>query len=146
VAALESSKKTSKQKKKKIWHRCQIWLDCKQHPANAVFVLMWLESDQELLTRAIEYFLLFPMVIYTPGYDQQFRSYRFWKLNWTAEFLLWTGWSILVNSNFRLQFWTGWSILVNSNFRLQFGMATQEMRNTKSGDIFIILPTSLSMT
>jgi hypothetical protein len=47
-------------------------------------VLRWLEFDQELNTRVIEYFLIFSIVICTP--DPQFRSYDFLKFTRLLKF------------------------------------------------------------
>jgi hypothetical protein len=49
-------------------------------------------------------FLSFLTIIWMPWYDQRFKSYGFWKLNWAAEFLLWTKLCILRYLNVWLQF------------------------------------------
>jgi hypothetical protein len=46
----------------------------------------WLESDQDLNTIVIEYFLIFPTVTCTPRYDKRFRSYDFLKLTGLLKF------------------------------------------------------------
>jgi hypothetical protein len=38
---------------------------------------MWLESEHDIITRVIEYFLIFPMVNCMPRYNKRFRSYNF---------------------------------------------------------------------
>jgi hypothetical protein len=49
-------------------------------------ILLCLESDLELNTKIIEYILIFPMTIYTPSYNQRFKSYKFWKLTELLKF------------------------------------------------------------
>jgi hypothetical protein len=44
------------------------------------------ESDLELNRKDIDNFLIFPMVISTPRYDKQFRSYDFLKLTRQLRF------------------------------------------------------------
>jgi hypothetical protein len=83
VGILKSTKKTSKQN---FWHRRQILLDYKTQLENVILVLMWLESYQEIITRVIEYFGIFPMVTCTPWYDQLFGSYNFWKSTRSLKF------------------------------------------------------------
>jgi hypothetical protein len=59
---LSSNLPTGRQMKN-FCHRRKFWLDYEQLSENAILVLTWLESDQELNTRVIEYFLIFPMII-----------------------------------------------------------------------------------
>jgi hypothetical protein len=49
-------------------------------------ILLCPESDLELNTKIIEYILIFPMTIYTPSYNQRFKSYKFWKLTELLKF------------------------------------------------------------
>jgi hypothetical protein len=51
-----------------------------------ILVLTWLESDPELNTKVIEYFLRCPMVIFTPWYAKQFRSMILLKLAGLLKF------------------------------------------------------------
>jgi hypothetical protein len=72
-----------------FWYRCQIWLDCEQQSENSILVLMWLESEENIIKRVIEYFLIFLTVIYIPWYNQQFRSYAILKSTGLLQFLCW---------------------------------------------------------
>jgi hypothetical protein len=83
VAILESTEKTSKRRFLTPISNLT-WLEAAVK--YSILVLMWLEYEQGLITWVIEYFLIFPMVIYTHWYDQWFRSYSIWKLAGLPEF------------------------------------------------------------
>jgi hypothetical protein len=38
------------------------------------------QPQESLKRKLVDNFLRFPMVIYTPSYNQHFKSYKFWKL------------------------------------------------------------------
>jgi hypothetical protein len=52
------------------------------------------ESDSELNRKVAENFLNFAMVIFTPWYDQRFRSYDFWKLVGLLKFCSGHNWPL----------------------------------------------------
>jgi hypothetical protein len=81
-------------KTKKIWCRCRIWLDCVQQLVGVKLGVLWGEPDQEINTRAVDHFLIFPMVICTPWYDKQCRSYAILKSIGQLEFLGEQSWEI----------------------------------------------------
>jgi hypothetical protein len=62
------------------WHRCQICLDCEQQSENSILVLMCLESEEKLIKRVIEYFLIFPIVFARPDTINGLGVMQFWSL------------------------------------------------------------------
>jgi hypothetical protein len=90
-------------------------------------VLLWRHSDQDLNSKDIEDFLLFPTGIHTPSYDQWFRRYALSKLMNAAGILRWTDWSELTILNCRPK-------IINKNSRTL---------NTKHVDIFLRFPSNI---
>jgi hypothetical protein len=71
-----------------------------QKSENTKSVLLWLDSDQELYSKDIEDFLLFPTGIHVPSNDQWFMKYALSKLTNTAGIPCWTYWKELGILNF----------------------------------------------
>jgi hypothetical protein len=88
-----------------FWHRRQIWLGYEQQSENSILVLMCPESEQTLIIRVIEYFLIFLKVNCMPRYNKRFRSYEILKstgllkLHSGQNWLSWDIWTFAPTSN-----------------------------------------------